>query len=118
MTTLNESQIILADNMRESELSQNIVDLAPVLGWLVHRDPIFRATAAYPGYPDLTLVHETGLVIWIECKSTRGKLSSSQQMWRERLSKVGGNTRYEVWTPVQWFDGTIEAALGVGINAR
>lgn len=105
---------VIAKGITEKQLSDNIVSLARMLGWLVHRDPTWRATGADPGYPDLTLVRERQ-VIFAELKSEKGSLTDDQWAWVNALVGIAVDThpvvRMCVWRPSQWLDGTIEAVL-------
>ena len=42
-----------------------------------------------PGLPDILARTKTGTVIWIECKSTIGKLSKDQEKWKEDSDRFG-----------------------------
>jgi hypothetical protein len=59
------------------------------------------------GWPDLVLVRDR--VLYRELKSERGTLSVEQQDWGHALKLAGAD--YDTWRPLQWYDGTIEAAL-------
>lgn len=105
---LNTSQLILARATTERELSGWIVDLARKLGYLVHRDPTWRATATDAGYPDLTLIGH-GRIVFAELKTEHGKLTDMQQDWRCEIGET--KAEYFTWRPSHWFSGEIEAAL-------
>ena len=73
-------------------------------GWLVHHSRpavVNRETGKVatplqgdPGLPDLVAVRG-GRVIFVECKTNRGKVTPEQQRWIEALGS--GSTQQEVW---------------------
>jgi hypothetical protein len=123
VTGLTNTQI-LAEDMSESQLQQNVIQLAHVLGYYVHaeRSLINRrgqwATPIVgdPGYVDLTLARR-GHLILAELKAQEGKLSNGQINWQYELFGRPGllnwkvHPDYYIWYPSDWFDGTIERIL-------
>lgn len=119
---MTEAQAVIAKSITEKQLSDNIVNLARMLGWLVHRDPTWRATGADPGYPDLTLLRK-GELIFAELKKseTGGRVTDDQRRWLEALAALHNRSLREspslpmvqcyLWTTAQWVDGTIEETL-------
>ena len=97
----------------EKQLSDNIVNLARMLGWLVHRDPTWRATGTDPGYPDLTLVARDGRIIFAELKTDKGKLTDAQEDWGRALTNYQANfgVNYYLWRPSNWYAGEVEKVL-------
>lgn len=98
--------------MTEKQLSQNIVDAARTLGWLVYRT--FDSRRSVPGYPDLTMIHpDTGRLIFAELKTAKGRLRPAQIEWLGALREVARDRGLEVYCfrPMDWIDGTIEAIL-------
>jgi 3',5'-cyclic AMP phosphodiesterase CpdA len=106
----------MAATLTEKALSDNIVALARMLGYLVHRDPTWRATGADPGYPDLTLARE-GKIIFVELKADKGKLTPEQMDWADAIDGTHRDSGYEmrpwyyVWRPSNWYAGEVEAVL-------
>jgi hypothetical protein len=98
------------DRLWEKNLGDNIVNAARRFGWLVHRDPTFRATAADPGYPDLTLVRG-GRIIFAELKSEAGELAPDQIAWRDAITDDIGRVRWYCWRPTDWIAGRIDEIL-------
>ncbi len=90
----------------ESQLQAAIVELAKHLGWMVfHPMPVQNQAGRWrtalqgdKGFPDLVLAHKTHGVIFVELKSTIGRLSEFQEKWIDTLKK-GGATVY-VWRPL------------------
>lgn len=112
---------LIPQNPSETQLQQAIINLAEFTGWRVHhsRPAIDRSgkwstpIQGHKGFPDLVLVHGKRRQLWIvELKSRKGKLSDDQVKWAEALeAAVEGQVHYAVWTPTEWFDGTIDKAL-------
>jgi hypothetical protein len=65
---------------------QAILDLAKLYGWLGYHPWI--SVHSEPGFPDLTFVRGNRL-LFIECKSSRGKVTDAQLRWLEALSEAG-----------------------------
>ena len=42
-----------------------------------------------PGLPDILVRTKIGSIIWIECKSSTGKLSEDQRKWKEDMEGFG-----------------------------
>ena len=112
---------ILAGAMTESDLQQNVVDLAHACGWLVHhtrpamkRDGTWRTPVqGDKGFPDLVLARR-GKIIFLELKSQRGQPTNEQLEWLNRLAPHTGLDLPVVGLvvrPSDWLNGTIEEAL-------
>lgn len=95
--------------------------LALALGWRGYHTR--RSQHSPAGFPDLCLVHPSGLLIFAELKTERGKTSEEQDAWLDDLeavryaasdydaSPVFEPVRAYLWRPSDLLDGTIEAAL-------
>lgn len=102
----------IAAMQTERQFSDAIVEYARLCGWLIHRDPVWRATAAEPGYPDLTMTNGRRIV-FAELKG-KGKATAAQQAWLRTLEAVALKVpddlvRVYLWTPENW--GDIELVL-------
>lgn len=99
-------------SMLEAEFERAIVEMAHLFGWRVasFRPAMSSKGWATPvkfdgaGFPDLTLVHPDGFVVFAEIKSQSGKLSPGQVEWAETFARSSdrfGTTavRYRVWRP-------------------
>lgn len=82
---------VLNKAMSEQELLDAIVQAAKLHGWMVaHFRPALTAKGwrtpmqGDPGYPDLTLARK-GEVLFIECKSQKGRETPEQQAWAKAL---------------------------------
>jgi hypothetical protein len=64
-----------------------------------------------PGYPDVTVCGPRG-VLFRELKSDRGRLSSEQWTWLERLTEAGADA--DVWRPDSWPDRVLTELAGIG----
>ena len=97
----------------ESQLLERCQDVAQRCGWAaVHFGGNLHKRAWYDatGFPDLQLLHPTGLIWFRELKSETGKLTIAQQRWRDLLIDAG--QIYDVWRPHDWPD--IVQALSFG----
>lgn len=122
-----------ADAMTEAQLAANIAATATRLGWLRYHTHDSRRSPS--GFPDEVLARGPR-IIFAELKRQRGKLSTTQQAWRDRLElnadAVEANAvtlaairqrpgqplnvgpplvAYHLWRPSDWLDGTILTAL-------
>lgn len=105
-------------DLPEIGFEQAIVDIAWQFGWRVasfrsaggRKDGGHRTPVKYngKGYPDLTLVHESGIVIFAEIKAERGTMSADQKVWAATLTSVEtaaesldgpSPIRYRLWKP-------------------
>lgn len=78
----------------EADLQRQVVELLTLLGNMV-----FRLNSGYsgrrnvkllpPGTPDLLVVCPKGRVVWVELKTSTGKLRESQLEMHERLRGLG-----------------------------
>lgn len=90
----------------ESQLQAAIVELAKLEGWLVfHPMPVQNQSGRWRtalqgdrGFPDLVLAHKDRGVIFVELKSTIGRVSEYQQLWIDTLKQAGAEVY--VWRPV------------------
>jgi hypothetical protein len=75
----------------EKELQKQLEKALTDLGFLwFHDRSLQHATVrtSKPGFPDICAVHpESGLLVFIELKSQRGKMSPAQILWKEALEK-------------------------------
>lgn len=92
----------------EAEFLQAVKTLARLTGWLVYHTHDSRRSD--PGFPDLVLTR-SGIVVFAELKTEKGRLSTEQEAWLAELRKAdaGDSVRVEVWRPSDW--SQIEALL-------
>lgn len=120
MTTAEQRGAVAA-GMSEDDLLANTVALAKALGWLVHHCRPARTDNGWrtpiqgtPGFPDLVIL-VGGWQIVAECKTQRGRLTTTQEQWRaayEALAAVpGSRVRYFLWRPSDLLDQTIRRVL-------
>jgi len=64
-----------------------------------------------PGYPDVTVVGPHG-VLWRELKTERGRLTTDQRLWLDRLTEAGADA--DVWRPDDWPTRIIAELAGIG----
>lgn len=72
----------LDGSMSEAELQGVIIEMAELYGWVWHHETDSRRTR--PGFPDLVLVRPP-TVMFIECKTVRGRIRPDQQTWLDAL---------------------------------
>lgn len=80
--------------MLEIEFEKAVVDLAHMFGWRVasfrpaQTGKGWRTPVKYDGkgYPDLTLIHPTGHIVFAELKASKGAPSPEQDAWLLLLS--------------------------------
>ena len=96
--------------MTEKQLQDAITDLATTFGWKWYHTHDSRRSN--PGYPDLHLWHvKSGSFLFIEVKSSSGKVSSEQEIVLSELEDVYGPEHVDVWWPQDYNSGKIEKAL-------
>lgn len=88
MSNLTPAQQVIAGNMSEAELQDNIIAMAKQYGWLVHAErPAVNQRGKWvtpiqgdKGFPDVFGVKPPRILI-IEDKSKAGSLSAAQEKW-------------------------------------
>lgn len=95
----------IAVTMTESELQEAVFDLARLFKWASYHT--YDSRRSSPGFPDLVLARDR--VMFVELKSSNGRLSPAQRLWKVRLEIAGAE--HHIWRPDDWTDGTIERTL-------
>ena len=109
--------------MTEDEFSDALVELAHLFDWKVagfrpaRTKHGWRTAVRYDGkgFPDLTLVHPNGSVIFAELKADKGRMSPEQVEWQrimELAARYANGVRHVVWRPRDASD--IAAVLSFG----
>ncbi len=88
----------------EDHLLATVIGIAKANNFLCYHT--WRSTHSQAGYPDLCCVRNernadggvTSRLIYIELKSSRGRVSPAQREWLQALSQVPGVEVY-CWTP-------------------
>jgi hypothetical protein len=100
--------------MSEADFESAVVQAAHTFGWRAVGHRPLRAKHGWvtgwkydgTGWPDLTLTHESGLLVVAELKVPPNKIEPAQEEWRDHLEAVAVNTsgvlRYFLWTPADW----------------
>ena len=96
----------MSPTLSEDELLSCVLEAAKLLGWRRYhiRNSRRGVVQGDVGFPDVVLACR-GHVLFVELKAEQGKVTPDQEAWLSDLCGV-------VWRPSQWFDGTIERALG------
>lgn len=117
--------------MTEDQLLKAVIRLAQALGWRCYHQRAgktsggnwARTTEGDPGFPDLVLAHPgLGMLLFVELKSSTGRLRPEQKEWRDVLSSlvtldIGFGlpaipvARWFLWRPQDWSDGVVERVL-------
>lgn len=101
-------------------LQDAIVELGHTFGWtFFHARPAqtnkgWRTPVKYDGkgYPDLTCVHDRGVVMFREIKTRYEKLTPEQGLWLDRLVLAGADAK--VWRPQDWDEIVSTLTFGRG----
>jgi hypothetical protein len=104
--TLTKSLKLIADNMPEKALSENVRVLADTLGYQYYHT--WTSIHSARGFPDYVLIKAPRL-IFVELKRQAGKVTNAQQEWLDNLIRC--NVEVYIWRPSEWLDGTIETIL-------
>ena len=72
--------------------------LVQKLGFAVWDMEQNRKTRQTPGFPDLVVIGH-GLILFVEVKTPKGKLSEHQELFRDEVTANGGT--YLVWRDVR-----------------
>ena len=105
---------LLAEAMTEAQLLRQVRSLANHYGWLIYHTKF--SVGSDPGYPDLTLAHPSGRIIWAELKRQKGTVTEAQQKWLDALVDAVVsmlNVGVYLWRPSDLMEGTIADALRV-----
>jgi hypothetical protein len=90
-------------SMSEGDLQASVVDVARRMGGLVYHTHDSRRSPA--GFPDLVITFpRTGSLIFVELKSSTGRLRPEQAQWLEALQRGErlGLREVHLWTPADW----------------
>ncbi len=112
MLSAQEYQDLVAAHMSEEVLQRRVVDIARSCGWLAYHTYDSRRSVA--GFPDLVLVHAahgTGRVLFRELKTMKGRVSTAQKRWIDKLAVAGADVA--VWRPEDLLSGAVVADLVV-----
>ena len=123
------AMVVMAEQMSERpQLTAAIVDYARLQGYLVYgvldtRTPAKRYSK---GFPDLLLLRVgdnlwDSRLVFAELKTQKGELTRDQFHWLTLLGRLADLfecvttvkvIEVVIWRPLDWLDGTVEAALG------
>ena len=75
-------------NIPESSIQSHIKHYLMAKGWMVWKN--HQSLGSYKGLADLTAIRN-GIIIFIEVKTEKGKLSEHQKQFRDDIIRNGGN---------------------------
>ena len=89
----------------EKQFQDQVIALAILHGWKVHHVlPSMSSTGrwlthvqGHVGFPDLVMAHTTHGLLFVECKTIKGRLTEAQVDWCRTLDATGAETY--VWRP-------------------
>lgn len=105
------SRAVVGPGKARAELTERawqdyLVSVARLCGWRVSHfgggwsSRGYRTPCRYDGqgFPDLVMVHpRRKIILFVEVKTTKGKLSEEQERWRSDLVESGAE--YRLWRP-------------------
>jgi|SRR5690242_1746841 len=97
----------MAALMSEAQLQNAVKKIAIAQGWLFYHP--YDSRKSTPGYPDLTLVHRSGLVLFRELKREKGYATPDQKVWLAALTEAGADAA--IWKPRDFYSGRIQREL-------
>lgn len=92
----------MAAEMTEAQLQTLVLDYCRMRSVLAYHTHDSRRSQ--PGYPDLTLVGDRGM-LFVELKNETYAPTPEQLMWGDALTDAGQH--WQLWRPRSWHDGTI-----------
>ena len=95
--------------LSEKSFQDDVLELAKRLGVLAYH--VYDSRRSVPGFPDLVLVGEHG-VLWRELKTRTGRVTSDQARWLAALQAAGQDAG--VWRPEDWPDRIVEEIRAIG----
>ena len=104
---VTDPQQAVINAMTETELSDNVRQLATALNFLAYHT--WRSDHSPAGFPDWVFV-KNGRLLFVELMRQKGKLSPHQKEWILELIPCKSVEVY-VWRPSEWLDGTVERIL-------
>ena len=78
----------MPNTRRESDIQRAIRDYLRLMGWFVWHN--LQSLGSYRGLADLTAVKD-GTVLFIEVKTSKGRLTQHQERFRDHLTQAGGH---------------------------
>ena len=88
--------------INEKAFQTIVIATARENGWLVYHT--FDSRKSEPGYPDLCMIKD-GVIMFVELKTDKGKVTTAQRQWIERLIRHQyhcENLVVEIWRPHIW----------------
>ena len=89
----------IAASISEKEFMAQVVQLLKLFQWKYYHT--YRSTRSPEGFPDLILVRGC-VVLAVELKSEKGKVTEAQEEWLSALRKTA--VKVKIWRPSDWED--------------
>lgn len=99
----------------EQQLHYDIMEECERRGWLYFHGAMCKRTHRTSGEPDFHCLLPNGKVLFIECKTRRGKLSESQQSISAHMNRLGH--ALHVVRSIQDFMQIVDGALRTPISS-
>ena len=106
------ARVVLDSAVSERQFQDSVIELATRLGWMWYCVPDSRRCPA--GWPDLVLCRPP-VVLFVECKTDKGRIRPEQREWLEALSRCDG-VEARVWRPRNWPE-IVDTLTGVADEA-
>ncbi len=74
---------------REAKLHEDIFDECRRRGWIALHGSMAERTCRTLGEPDFVILADGGRVLFVECKSRKGKLSPAQAALKHQAERLG-----------------------------
>ena len=73
----------------ESSLHNQVREYCRLRKWVCLTGSMAHRTHRTVGEPDMAVLADNGVVLWIECKTAKGKLSPAQQAMKHWMETLG-----------------------------
>lgn len=84
----------------EKVFMARVIAQARASGWLVYHT--YNSRRSTPGFPDLVLCKAGHPILFAECKTDTGCLTTAQKEWLAAIDGAHGEAETHVWRPQDW----------------
>jgi hypothetical protein len=74
--------------LTESDIQRGVIDLLRTLSFVTYHTWLSKHSE--PGFPDVFAVDEQGIIVAVECKGPKGRVTEAQRAWIVKLDRVPG----------------------------